>query len=261
MKKGKLYLVGLPIGNWEDMPPRALRYITTAKNIVMESEEAFSRIWPRLGIKKPDANFITIEMVSIEGEPGRSYELDNMKSILDLLEAGEDVHIISDDGMPGIADPGELIVKEAIANGIDITATPGPSVAIASVAVAGCMHNFSFESFLPFEKEERIKYIAQRKYLHCPMVFVLRNTKRSHSNKTEYSSEIPEFLKESAEVLGSERQAVLCYNLTKINEKVVRGTLQELGVYFDSTPREPDLITIVIDTQGGSFNHEKRFSV
>jgi 16S rRNA (cytidine1402-2'-O)-methyltransferase len=261
MKKGKLYLVGLPVGNWEDMPPRALRYIKTAKNIVMESEEAFEMIWPSLGIEKPNANFITIEMVSTGGEPGRSYELDNMQQILDLLEAGEDVHIISDDGMPGVADPGELITKQAIANGIEVTATPGPSVALAAVAVAGCMHNFSFESFLPFEKDERIKYISKRKYAYAPMVFVLRNTKRSYNNQIAYSDEIPEFLSEAAEVLGENRRAVLCYNLTKENEKVVRGTLKELHEYFTTTPREPDLITIVIDTDGGSFSHMGQLKV
>jgi 16S rRNA (cytidine1402-2'-O)-methyltransferase len=254
MKKGKLYLVGLPVGNWEDMPPRALRYIKTAKNIVMESHQAFEMIWPALGIEKPDANFITIQMLSYGGEPGKSYELENMQQILDLLEAGEDVHIISDDGMPGVADPGELITKQAIAHGIEVTATPGPSVAIAAVAVAGCMHNFTFESFLPFTKEERMKYIAQRKYLHAPMVFVLRNVIGGPDNKPAFHPEIPEFLKEASEILGSNRRAVLCYNLTKPNERVVRGTLQELKEYFDRTPREQDLITIVIDTEGGSFD-------
>ena len=255
MKKGKLYLVGLPVGNWEDMPPRALRYIKTAKNIVMESEEAFEQIWPSLGIDKPDANFITIEMVSIGGEPGKSYELENMDKILELLSNGEDVHLISDDGMPGVADPGELITKQAIANGFEVTATPGPSVALAAVAVAGCMHNFTFESFLPFTKEERIKYIFERRHLHAPMVFVLRNLMRNVDDKPAYHHEIPEFLGEAVEVLGANRKAVLCYNLTKENEKVIRGTLQELKEYFDKSPRQPDLITIVIDTMGGSFDH------
>lgn len=261
MKKGKLYLVGLPVGNWEDMPPRALRYIKTAKNIVMETEEAFERIWPALGIEKPNANFITIEMKSLGGEPGKSYELANMNKIIELLERGEDVHIISDDGMPGVADPGELITKRAIALGYEVTATPGPSVALAAVAVAGCMHNFTFESFLPFSKEERIKYIQDRKLLHAPMVFVLRNLIRTENNQPGFHPEIPEFLGEAVEVLGANRKAVLCYNLTKENERVVRGTLLELKNYFDSTPREHDLITIVIDTQGGSFSHMGQMSV
>jgi 16S rRNA (cytidine1402-2'-O)-methyltransferase len=254
MKKGKLYLVGLPVGNWEDMSVRAYRYIKNAKNIVIEREEAFENIWPALGMKRPDVNIISIEMDSNGGEPGRSYELENMDKILALLESGEDVYIISDDGMPGIADPGELITKKAIENGFEITATPGPSVAIAAVAVAGCMHNFSFESFLPFTKEERIKYLMERRHVHAPMVFVLRNLQRSQDGLPSYHLEIPEFLSEAVEVLGGNRKAVLCYNLTKPNEKVIRGTMLELQKYFNETPREPDLITIVIDTVNGSFS-------
>ena len=154
MSKGKVYLVGLPIGNDGDLAPRAIQYITHAKNIVIEREEAFEHIWPRLGIPKPTANMISIEYDSDGGEPGFAYELENSNKIMELLENGEDVYIVSDEGMPGIADPGEFIVRAAIKRGIEITATPGPSVAIAAVAVAGCMHNFTFDSFLPFEDEE-----------------------------------------------------------------------------------------------------------
>jgi 16S rRNA (cytidine1402-2'-O)-methyltransferase len=254
MNKGKLYLVGMPIGNWEDMSVRAYKYIKNAKNIVIEREEAFENIWPALGMQRPDVNIISIEMDSNGGEAGKSYELENMDKIIALLESGEDVYVISDDGMPGIADPGELITKTAIANGFEVTATPGPSVAIAAVAVAGCMHNFSFESFLPFTKEDRMKYLLERRHLHAPMVFVLRNLQRSKDGKPNYHTEIPEFLSEALGILGAERKAVLCYNLTKPNEKVVRGTLLELKKYFDETPREPDLISIVIDTINGSFN-------
>jgi 16S rRNA (cytidine1402-2'-O)-methyltransferase len=254
MKKGKLYLVGLPVGNWEDMSVRAYKYIKSAKNIVIEREEAFASIWPALGMERPDVNIISIEMDSNGGEPGKSYELENMDKILALLEAGEDVYLISDDGMPGVADPGELITKNAIANGFEVTATPGPSVAIAAVAVAGCMHNFSFESFLPFTKEDRIKYLLERRHMHSPMVFVLRNLQRSEDGNPNYHPEIPEFLSEAVDVLGADRKAVLCYNLTKPNERVVRGTMTELKKYFDETPREPDLITIVIDTANGSLN-------
>lgn len=259
MSKGKLYIVGLPIGNWDDISVRALNYIKTAKNIVIEREEAFERIWPALGMSRPNVNIISIEMDSNGGEPGTSYELVNMNKILDLLNSGEDVHIISDDGMPGVADPGELIIKNAIANGIEITATPGPSVAIAAVAVAGCPHNFSFESFLPFVKEERMKYIRDRKHMFAPMVFVLRNLTRSEDNKPAFHPEIPEFLSEAVDILGKERRAVLCYNLTKPNEKVVRGTLEQLRDFFNSEPRGEDLISIVIDTQGGSFNYMGQF--
>ncbi len=248
MQKGKLYLVGLPVGNWEDMPPRALRYIKEAKNIVIEREEAFENIWPALGMQKPDVNIISIEMQSRGGEPGKAYELENIDKIISLLRSGEDVYVISDDGMPGVADPGQFITREAIRNGFDVTATPGPSAVLAAVSVAGCQHNFSFESFLPYTKQERIEYIRNRKTYHSPLVFMLRNLTSNEDNTPAFHPEIPEFLKEALEILG-DRQATLCYNLTKENEKVIRGKLSYIKEYFDSTPRSEDLIMIVINSQ------------
>jgi 16S rRNA (cytidine1402-2'-O)-methyltransferase len=259
MKKGKLYLVGLPVGNWEDMPPRALRYIKEAKNIVIEREEAFAKIWPALGIQKPDVNIISIEMQSRGGEPGRSYELENLSKVINLLESGEDVYLISDDGMPGVADPGELITKEAIKGGFEVTATPGPSAVLAAVSVAGCQHNFYFGSFLPHGKEERIQYLNNHKNINAPMVFMLRSLTSDENGKPMFHPEIPNFLEDAINVLG-DRNAVLCYNLTKDNERVVRGTFSYLLKYFNETPREEDLIMIVIDTQHGSLKHMGIFS-
>lgn len=258
MKKGKLYLVGLPVGNWEDMPPRALRYIKEAQNIVIEREEAFQKIWPALGIERPNVNIISIEMQSRGGEPGRSYELENMKKVLELLDKGEDVYLISDDGMPGVADPGELITKEAIKNGFEVTATPGPSAVLAAVSVAGCQHNFYFGSFLPYKSEDRIDYLQNRKMIGAPMVFMLRNLSSNIDGTPAFHPEIPLFLKEARDILG-DREAVLCYNLTTPREKVVRGTLSFLSKYFDETPRGEDLIMIVIDSGGGSLRHMGQF--
>ncbi len=259
MSKGKLYLVGLPIGNWDDVSKRALDYIKNAKYLIIEREEAFEQIWNKLGMQKPNAQLIPIEMDSNGGEPGHSYELQNMQQILDILESGEDMYLVSDEGMPGIADPGELITKQAIARGIEIIATPGPSVAIASVAVAGCMHNFSFESFLPWLSEERIDYITKRKYNYAPMVFVLRNMMRTPDNQPAFHTEIPEFLNECIEVFGPDRKVVMCYNLTLPNEKTIRGTLKYMQETFLDTRQLGDLITIVIDTDGNSFGHMGQF--
>jgi len=256
MQPGKLFLVGLPVGNWEDMSVRAYRYIKNAKNIVIEREEAFENIWPALGMEKPNVNIVSIEMDSNGGEPGVAYELKNMPVIIELLKSGEDVYLISDDGMPGVADPGALIVSEAIKEGIEITSTPGPSVAIAAVAVTGTMHNFSFESFLPFTKTDRIKFLTERKHMLSPMVLVLRNVKRNEIDGLPpvFHEEIPDFLSEAVEIFGEHRHAALCYNLTMPTEKIVRGTLRYLKEYFDITERNTqDLISIVIDKPHGNM--------
>jgi 16S rRNA (cytidine1402-2'-O)-methyltransferase len=252
MNKGKLYLVGLPIGNWDDLSDRVKNYVSNAKNLVIERQEAFEHIWSNIGIPKPDANIISIEFESNAGEPtGIPYELRNMDKILELLHNGEDVYVISDEGMPGMADPGSHIVAQAIKQGIEITATPGPSVAVAAVAVTGTMHNFTFDSFLPYEHKDKIEFMKARANLHTPLVLVLRNVKKvdQPGQYPVLSEEIPDFLKDGIAIFGPERHAALCYNLTKPNERVVRGTIYSLKEYFEKTERSIwDQITIVVDS-------------
>jgi 16S rRNA (cytidine1402-2'-O)-methyltransferase len=257
MNKGKLFLVGMPIGNWEDMSVRAYNYIKNAKNIVIEREEAFREIWPALNLDRSDANIISIEFESNEGEPtGIPYELHNAGKILDLLNNGEDVFVVSDEGMPGVADPGAHIVAEAIKAGVEITATPGPSVVIAAVSVTGTMHNFTFDSFLPFEREDKREFLKQRAGLATPLVLVLRTVKNTDGPNpvSIFSNEIPEFLEDACEIFGSNRHAALCYNLTRKDEKVVRGTLKYLKDYFATEEKNlRDQITVVIDKKFGSM--------
>lgn len=257
MNKGKLYLVGLPIGNWDDLSLRVKDYIANAKNLVIEREEAFEHVWQHVGKPREDANIISIEFQSVAGEPtGIPYELHNMEKILSLLNNGEDVYVISDEGMPGIADPGSHIVGRAIRDGIKVTSTPGPSVAIAAVAVTGTMHNFTFDSFLPYERKDKIAFMKMRENLHTPLVLVLRNMAHA-ANPGEpliFNNEIPEFLEDAVNVFGANRHAALCYNLTKHNERVVRGTMQYLKEYFSNTERNQwDQITVVIDSKNGNM--------
>ena len=252
MNKGILYLVGLHIGNIEDVSPRTLRYIKEAKNLVIEREEAFENIWTSLNIEKPNANIISIEYTSNGGEPGFSNELKYIDEVIKILNNGEDVYVLADEGMPGVADPGTLLVQQAIKNQIVIKSTPGPSIAMAATAVTGVMHNFIFESFLPFTKEERINFLKARKEAVYPMVIVLRNEVRDPLGRGPmYGDEIPNFLDETIDILGANRKAALCYNLTMGDERVIRGTLEQLKKYFNEMPREQSLITMVIDAQNG----------
>ena len=117
---GKLYVIGLPIGNWDDISIRALNHLKIAKNIVMETENNLNQIFNNLNIVKDNINFISMQIVSFNGTPGFSNEIANLSLIIDLLKSGEDVYLISDEGMPGFADPGELIIKTATKNNIDV---------------------------------------------------------------------------------------------------------------------------------------------
>ena len=243
MKFGKLFLVGLPVGNWEDMPPRSKKYIQSAKNVVVENLDTFINICNLFDIEHFNKNIISIRYESDGTKPGKPYEIENTEKIITLLKSSEDVYVISDEGMPGIADPGSWLVKECIKNKIQISATPGPSVVVAAAAVSGVMHNFILESFLPFEKEKRIIWLKNKKNHEYPMIVMLRNAK----NNNEFNNEIPEFLQESCLILGENKIASLCYNLTKEKEFVLHGTMKELYDYFISTDRDiSDQICMVI---------------
>jgi 16S rRNA (cytidine1402-2'-O)-methyltransferase len=251
---GKLYIIGLPIGNWEDISVRALNHLKIAKNIVMESQVGLNRIFDNLGITKNNINFISMQITSVNGSAGFSNEVANLSLIIDLLKSGQDVYIISDEGMPGFADPGELIVKTVIQNGIDLKVIPGPTAAMIAIAMTGCSSNFTFESFPPEGREERRKFLLEKKFLHAPMVFVLRNRVVSENGTPQFHPEIPDLLLDAYEILGEDRHAALCYNLTKDNEKIVRGTFLELHKYFTERFREDDQISIVIDTHDHAFS-------
>lgn len=247
MNTGTLYLVGLHVGNLQDVSHRTLHYLQTAKNVVVEREEAFDKICYDFKLDKSQYNIIPIEFESVAGEPtGIPHELHNLPKVLRLLKGGEDVYVISDEGMPGVADPGELIIKACIKNNIKVTSTPGPSAVMAAAAVTGVMHNFTFESFLPFTKEQRVKFLQERKTHWNPIIIMLRHP--------DISDEIKYFLDEAIDVLGKDRKAALCYDLTKPGEKIIFGTFESLKEYFNSNDNTGKQIMMVFDSYNNRMN-------
>lgn len=254
---GTLYVVGLPIGNWDDISIRALNHLKLAKNIVMESENGLKQIFDNLNIVKDNINFISMQIASFNGSPGFSNEIQNLSLIINLLKSGEDVYLISDEGMPGFADPGELIIKTAIKNNIEVKIIPGPTVATVAIALTGCSSKFTFESFPPEDKQERRKFLQDNKFIQSPMVFVLRNRVGLEDGSSTFHEEIPEMLKDAHEILGPERQGMLGYNLTQDNEKIIYGTFLELYEYFTKQFRKDDKISMVIDTHENAFSRTR----
>lgn len=243
MTYGKLFLVGTHIGNLDDMPPRSKKYINDANNVVIENLDAYIKICKDLNIDHSNKNIISIRFDSDGTKPGKMFEFENTKKIIDLLKSGEDVYVISDEGMPGIADPGSMLVKSCIKNNISVSSTPGPSVVIAAAAVTGTMHNFTLESFLPFNRDQKIIWLKNKKNHEYPMIIMLRNAK----NNNEFNNEIPEFLHDACSILGENKIGSLCYNLTTEKEFVINGTMKELSDYFSSTKRNiSDQICMVI---------------
>jgi 16S rRNA (cytidine1402-2'-O)-methyltransferase len=240
---GKLYLIGSPIGNIDDISFTTIQAIKTAKYIAVENPLLFKDFCSRISVE------CSAELIDIAYEEGNDKEAKEYDRIIDLLVSGNDIFIISDEGMPGIADPGEQIVKRIIEDGrVEITSTPGPSAIMAAVSVAGCMNRFSFEGFLSHDKQDRINHLNKIKNNDIPMVFYIMNKQRNllPNQKADFSDHIFLFLDEVINAFGKHKQSTLCYNLTRQDELIIRKNLGDLKDYLLSNDRIDGNCCIVI---------------
>ncbi|MFS0577360.1 16S rRNA (cytidine(1402)-2'-O)-methyltransferase [Sporosarcina sp. 179-K 3D1 HS] len=201
---GKLYLVGTPIGNLEDMTFRAIRVLQEVDRIAAEDTRNTIRLCNHFDIK-------TSLM---------SYHEHNTESggekILALLKEGKSVAIVSDAGMPCISDPGADIVSKALEAGFAVVPIPGANAAISALVASGLIPQpFLFYGFLPRHKKDRKLQLDQLK----------------RREETIILYEAPHRLKETLQAmrdeLGAERKVVLARELTKRFEEFLRGTLEE----------------------------------
>ena len=196
---GVLYLVGTPIGNLGDLSDRARETLSSVALVAAEDTRRTGRLFRSLDIRKP--------LVSMfEGnEDERAAEL------VERLDAGEDVAVVTDGGMPSISDPGYRVVRLAVERGIDVRVIPGPSAAIAALVVSGLpTDRFVFEGFLPRRAGDRGRRLEALRQDPRTIVF-FESPRRVHT-----------LLREIVASLGDRRVAV-CRELTKLHEEVLRG--------------------------------------
>lgn len=201
---GKLYLVSTPIGNLEDVTLRALKVLKEVDFIACESIKEARKILNHYGIKKPLLKYSS----SKEREAGQK--------ILSLIEKGKHVALISDRGTPAISDPGFLLVKKCVEEGIEVEALPGPSALITALSVSSLPAiPFVFFGFLSRKKGERIKILESAKDFSGTLVFY------------ESPRRLLSLLREIREIMG-ERRVVVARELTKIHEEVLRDNVSNL---------------------------------
>jgi 16S rRNA (cytidine1402-2'-O)-methyltransferase len=200
-----LYLVATPIGNLEDISLRAIRILNEADIIACEDTRHARILFERHGIKPQ-------RLVSYHShnEQARAAEL------AEDLRTGASVALITDAGTPGISDPAWAIVREAILTGVDVVPIPGASAVIAALSASGLDTNrFVFEGFLPLKKgrKRRIALVAEEE--RTTVIY-------------ESPFRIKKLIAELIEAAGSERQAAVAREITKIHETFYRGTLKEI---------------------------------
>jgi 16S rRNA (cytidine1402-2'-O)-methyltransferase len=204
VSKGTLYIVSTPIGNLEDITLRALRVLREVDVIAAEDTRHSLKLLNHYGIAKP--------LVSYWGEKEKVKAEDTIRR----LAAGQSVALISDAGTPGISDPGGVLIKRAIEEGIEVVPVPGPSAMIAALSLSGfSTTGFLFLGFLPPRHAQREKMLRELSLEKRTLVFY------------EAPHRIRETLSDMADFFTG-RKTMLVKEITKLHEQVLRGTVPEV---------------------------------
>jgi 16S rRNA (cytidine1402-2'-O)-methyltransferase len=209
---GTLTVAATPLGEPADASPRLAGALAAAPVIAAEDTRRVLRLARVLGVR------LTGRLVSYYN----AVDQDRVAELLAALEAGTDVLLIADAGMPGVSDPGYRLVGAAAEAGIAVTVLPGPSAVTAALAVAGLpTDRFCFEGFPPRGAGARQRRFAELAAEPRTMVFF------------ESRRRVAATLSELAAAFGPDRQAVACRELTKTHEEVARGSLAELAAWAE----------------------------
>jgi 16S rRNA (cytidine1402-2'-O)-methyltransferase len=202
-----IILAGTPLGNPQDASPRLIELLGSADVIAAEDTRRARRLLDTLGIET-QAHVISY----FEGN-----ERERAVQLVDRARSGETVLVLTDAGMPTISDPGYRIVRAAIEADVPMTCVPGPSAVVTALALSGLpTDRFRFEGFLPRKTGERRTRLTHLGTEEQTMVFF------------EAPHRLSDTLRDMAECFGPDRRAVVCREMTKVHEEVIRGTVSEL---------------------------------
>lgn len=212
-RSGTLYIVATPIGNLEDLSPRASSTLASVALIAAEDTRHSGRLLQHLGISKP--------MLALHDHNER----DRASRLLDRLEAGEDVALVSDAGTPLISDPGYVLVRQARERGVRVSPVPGPCALVTALSAAGLpTDRFLFAGFLPSKRGARRSELEALATETATLVFY------------ESPHRILETVAEIRDVMGSEREIVLGRELTKTFETFYAGPAREVCQIIEADP-------------------------
>ncbi len=218
---GTLYLVATPIGNLEDITLRALRVRRECDVVAAEDTRRSGQLLKHFGISKPLLSYFQFN------EARRSEE------IIERLRRGEKVALVTDAGSPGISDPGERVVRAALAAGLRVEAVPGPCALIAALTASGLpTDEFHFIGFLPHKSGQRRKQLEELKAFSGTLVLY------------ESPYRIEKLLGELQEVFP-DRQVVLARELTKKFEEFLGGTPAELQALAQKRSLKGEFVVVV----------------
>jgi 16S rRNA (cytidine1402-2'-O)-methyltransferase len=225
---GILYVVATPIGNLNDITHRAVDILKTVNCIVAEDTRHSQPLLQQYGVKTKVVAF------------HEHNERERTAKLLERLQQGESIALISDAGTPLISDPGYYLVREAQAAGIKVVPLPGACAAIAALSVAGLpTDKFIFEGFLPAKAGPRLQRLEKLRHESRTMIFY------------EAPHRIVDLLQAMQQIFGNERQVVLAREITKLFETIKSEALEKLipWVLADSNQQRGEFVVIVAGLQ------------
>jgi 16S rRNA (cytidine1402-2'-O)-methyltransferase len=217
----KLYIVPTPIGNLEDITLRAVNILKTVDVVLAEDTRTSGNLLKHLGISKPL----------------HSYHIHNehqtVTRVVERILKGETMALVSDAGTPAVSDPGFLLVRECIRQGVEIECLPGPTAFVPALVNSGLPSDrFTFEGFLPHKKGRQTR---------------LQNLVSEERTMIFYESphRLVKALQQFAEYFGIDRQVSVSRELTKIYEENIRGTLTEVTAYFADKTVKGEIVIVL----------------
>ena len=219
---GTLYIVATPIGNLNDMTPRAAATFGSVVFVAAEDTRVTLKLLNHLGLKKPLVSY---------------YEHNSKEKgqyILDRIAAGESCALCSDAGMPAISDPGEEIVRDALAQGIPVVPVPAASACVTALAVSGQdTSRFVFEGFLPVAAQPRKQRLESLAGETRTMIFY------------EAPHKLRSTLEDLEKTFGGQRSITLTRELTKLHEEIRKTTLAEACAYYQENAPRGEYVLVV----------------
>ena len=217
----KLYIVPTPIGNLEDITLRAINVLKSVDVVLAEDTRTSGNLLKHLGISKPM----------------HSYHVHNehqtVVRVVERILKGETMALVSDAGTPAVSDPGFLLVRECIQNGIPIECLPGPTAFVPALVNSGLPSDrFTFEGFLPHKKGRQTR---------------LQNLVSEERTMIFYESphRLLKALQQFSEYFGADRQVSVSRELTKIYEENIRGTITEVLAYFSEKTIKGEIVIVL----------------
>lgn len=218
---GKLYIVPTPIGNLEDMTFRAIRILKEVDLILAEDTRTSGKLLKHFEI----------------GTHMHSHHMHNehktVENLISRLKAGETIALISDAGTPAISDPGFLLTRACVENGITVECLPGATAFVPALVNSGLPNDkFIFEGFLPDKKGRQTRYLALAEETRTMILYVSPH-------------KLVKTLAEFITFFGEDRQICVSRELSKLHEENVRGTVREVLTHFENKPPKGEIVVVV----------------